>query len=162
MEVWLVVQSLLLLILANGAPIVAKKVLASRLAFPLDGGTVFLDDRPLLGPSKTVRGIVVSVATTAAIAPLLGVSVAVGALVAGLAMIGDLLSSFVKRRLGLRPSAQAIGLDQVPESLLPLLVCRNMLSLTLIDVAATVVIFLVGELIVSRLLYVLRVRDQPY
>ena len=32
-----------------------------------------------------------------------------------MAMLGDLLSSFWKRRVGLAPSWQAIGLDQIPE-----------------------------------------------
>jgi CDP-diglyceride synthetase len=162
MQTWPVVQSLLLLTLANGTPVIAKKVFGIRLAFPLDGGMLFLDGRPLLGPSKTVRGLVVSLAATAGIAPLLGVSFATGALVAAFAMTGDLFSSFVKRRLGLQPSAQAIGLDQIPESLFPLLACQEMLLLTITDVAASVVIFLVGELIISRLLYTLRLRDQPY
>jgi hypothetical protein len=68
----------------------------------------------------------------------------------------------VKRRLKFPPSSQAIGLDQVPESLLPLLVCQETLSLTAIDVAIGVGVFVVGELILSRLLYDLHFRDEPY
>jgi CDP-2,3-bis-(O-geranylgeranyl)-sn-glycerol synthase len=161
-QVWSIVQALSLLTVANGAPVVAKKIFGSRLAFPLDAGTVATDGKPLLGSSKTIRGLVVSVVVTAAVAPLLGVSFFQGGLLAVLAMIGDLFSSFVKRRLGLSPSAQAIGLDQIPESLLPLLACRSMLSLSWAEVAIGTAIFLVGELVVSRLLYALRVRDQPY
>jgi hypothetical protein len=162
MQTWPLLQSVLLLTLANGAPVVAKKVLGTRLALPLDAGARFLDGRPWLGPSKTVRGVVASVFTTAVVAPLLGLSPATGGLVAALAMIGDLFSSFVKRRLRFPSSSQAIGLDQVPESLLPLLVCRQTLSLTFLDVAIVVGIFIVGELILSRLLYDLHVRDEPY
>jgi CDP-2,3-bis-(O-geranylgeranyl)-sn-glycerol synthase len=77
-------------------------------------------------------------------------------------MLGDLFSSFTKRRLKLPSSAQAIGLDQIPESLLPLVVCRNTLSLTWVDIFVCAGVFLVGELIVSRVLYVLHIRDQPY
>ena len=162
MQTWPLLQSILLLTLANGAPVVAKKVLGARLAFPLDAGVRFFDGQPILGPSKTIRGIVISVVTTAIVAPLLGLSLAAGGLVAALAMIGDLFSSFVKRRLKFPPSSQAIGLDQVPESLLPLLVCRETLSLTAIDVAIGVGVFVVGELILSRLLYDLHFRDEPY
>jgi hypothetical protein len=162
MQTWPLLQSILLLTIANGAPVVAKKVLGTRLAFPLDAGVRFFDGQPLLGPSKTIRGIVISVVTTAAVAPLLGLSLAAGGLVAALAMIGDLFSSFVKRRLKFPPSSQAIGLDQVPESLLPLLVCQETLSLTAIDVAIGVGVFVVGELILSRLLYDLHFRDEPY
>ncbi|MGA9090629.1 MAG: CDP-archaeol synthase [Bradyrhizobium sp.] len=152
----------MLLAFANGAPVVAKKVLGTRLALPLDAGARFFDGQPLLGPSKTIRGVVVSVGATAIVAPLFGLSLAAGAFVAVLAMIGDLFSSFVKRRLKFPSSSQAIGLDQVPESLLPLLVCKEALALTSIDVVIGVGIFVLGEIILSRLLYDLRLRDEPY
>ncbi len=162
MHTWPLLQSVLLLTLANGAPVVAKKALGARLAFPLDAGARFFDGQPLLGPSKTIRGVAISVVTTAVVAPLLGLNLAAGGLVAVLAMIGDLFSSFAKRRLKFPSSSQAIGLDQVPESLLPLLVCKETLSLTSMDVAIGVGIFFLGELILSRLLYDLRLRDEPY
>lgn len=162
MQLLPIVQALGLLALANGTPVIVKKVCGSRLAVPLDGGMLFFDGRPLFGKSKTVRGVACAIAVTAALAPLLEVSVAVGALVAVFAMIGDLFSSFVKRRLKLAPSSQAIGLDQIPESLFPLLAGQKMLSLSFAEIAACVAIFTVGELIVSRFLYWLRIRDQPY
>jgi hypothetical protein len=77
-------------------------------------------------------------------------------------MAGDLFSSYVKRRLNLRPSSQAVGLDQVPESLLPLLACGAALSLTAADIALGVGVFFAGELILSRILYWARLRDEPY
>jgi hypothetical protein len=77
-------------------------------------------------------------------------------------MIGDLLSSFCKRRLGLTPSSPAIGLDQVPESLFPFLACREALSLTAADIGAGMAIFFVGEVLLSRVLYALGLRDRPY
>jgi CDP-archaeol synthase len=76
--------------------------------------------------------------------------------------MGDLFSSFVKRRLRLPPSSRATGLDQLPESLFPLLSCRPMLALTVADIAVGVVVFFIGELVLSRLLYKLRVRSQPF
>ena len=42
-------------------------------------------------------------------------------ILAAASMAGDLLASFLKRRFGLKVHAQAIGLDQIPEALLPLL-----------------------------------------
>ena len=155
-------QLLVLLTLANGAPVVAKKVFGDRFSVPLDGGLAFFDGRPVLGKSKTVRGIVVAIVATAAGAPLIGLDLATGAIVAAAAMAGDLLSSFVKRRLDFKPSSQALGLDQVPESLLPMLAARAALSLTAIDIAAGVAIFLVGELLLSRFLFQVHLRDEPY
>lgn len=83
-------------------------------------------------------------------------------MVAATAMLGDLLSSFLKRRMGLAPSRQAIGLDQIPESLLPLLACWFFLPLTIVDVVAATVIFFVGELSLSRVLFKLGIRNRPY
>ena len=157
-----IVQLLVLLMLANGAPVVSKKILGTRFAFPLDAGVAFLDRRPLFGSSKTIRGILVSIIVTTACAPLVGLRPSIGALVASTAMTGDLCSSFVKRRLNLKPSSRAVGLDQVPESLLPLLACRNVFSLTSADITLAVCIFFVGEIILSRLLYKAHLRDQPY
>lgn len=162
MDLWPILQSLVLLTFANGTPVVAKRLFGPYLAFPLDAGVHFVDGRPLLGPSKTVRGVVLSVAITAAAAPALGVSVATGALVACLAMLGDIISSFTKRRLKLPSSAQAIGLDQIPESLLPLMALQTALSLTWLDIIICAGIFLLGELMISRVLYRLHIRDQPY
>lgn len=155
-------RALLLLAVANSAPLLGHKLLGRRLACPLDGGWKFLDGRPLLGRSKTLRGVVVSVAATAAAAPLLGLSLTTGALLAALSVLGDLTSSFLKRRLGRPPSSQALGLDQVPEALFPLLALRERLDLTAGAVATVVLAFFVLELVLSRLLYRLHLRDRPY
>jgi CDP-2,3-bis-(O-geranylgeranyl)-sn-glycerol synthase len=157
-----ILQALALLTLANGMPVVVKKLFGSCFALPIDAGVQFLDGQPVFGSSKTIRGIVSSILVTAVLSPLVGASGGAGGLVAAFAMIGDLLSSFVKRRLRFPPSSQALGLDQIPEALFPLSACQSELSLTFTDIAFCVSIFLVGELVVSRLLYRLRVRDQPY
>ena len=157
-----ILQVMVLLTLANGTPVVAKKVFGGVFALPLDAGLTFFDGRPLFGPSKTIRGIVFALLVTTAGAPLIGLDWSVGLMVAAAAMAGDLFSSFAKRRLNFPPSSQALGLDQVPESLLPLLACRAALSLTAIDIALGVAIFFIGELILSWILYRARLRDEPY
>ena len=162
MDLWPILQALVILTLANTAPLIAKKVFGARFSHPVDGRLTFFDKRPLLGSSKTIRGLVVSVLATAAVAPLVGVEPAVGASMAAAAMAGDLLASFVKRRINLPPSSQALGLDQLPESLLPLLVGQRALSLTGIDIVIAMTIFFVGELLFARLFYKLGLRDQPY
>jgi CDP-diglyceride synthetase len=159
---WRIAELLILLALANGAPVIAKKIFRDHLSAPLDGGMIFFDGRPVFGPSKTVRGVVLALGATALGAALLGLGWQTGILVAALAMAGDLLSSFIKRRLGRPASSRAIGLDQIPESLLPLLACRGLLLLSWADILAVAALFLVGELLLSRLLYKAHIRDQPY
>lgn len=158
----LILQLIILLALANGTPLVAKKLLGSRLAWPLDGGVTFVDGRPLLGASKTVRGVAAAVLATTVAAPLIGLSAGLGAVIGTSAMAGDAVSSFVKRRLGLPPSSRATGLDQILESLFPALAGRAMLPLTAWDIVIVVVVFFVGEIVLSRALYRVHLRDRPY
>jgi len=162
MHYWTVLQLLGLLTLANATPVVAKRIFGDRFAWPLDGNHKFIDGRPLFGTSKTIRGIVLSVVATSVCAPLVGIGVSIGFIVAVTAMAGDLFSSFIKRRLALAPSSQAIGLDQIPESLIPLLACRQAVGLSFTDIIMGVAIFLVGELALSRALFRLHFRDRPY
>jgi CDP-diglyceride synthetase len=157
-----ILQLLVLLTLANGTPVMAKNILGNRFTYPLDGNVRFVDGRPLFGRSKTIRGVVLAVLVTTAGAPLVGLDWTIGVLVGSLAMIGDLFSSFLKRRMGRPSSSRASGLDQVPESLFPLLACRNLLSLTIADIGACVVLFFIGEVLLSRVLYALHLRDRPY
>ena len=158
----LIAQVLFLIALANGAPVIAKRLLRDRFASPVDRGWRLPDGQPVFGGAKTIRGIVLSVIATTCLAPAIGAAPATGAIVAVSAMTGDLLSSFTKRRMRLPSSSMCIGIDQGPESLLPALACRWILPLSLADVALVVALFLVGELGASRLLYALTIRDQPY
>lgn len=163
LEQWPLLTSLLLLILvANGAPVIAHYLLPSFAACPLDGGRCFADGRPWLGPSKTVRGLLASLLLTTLAAPLLGLPVSTGILIAVGAMLGDLLSSFVKRRLAITPSGMALGIDQIPESLIPLLFVQSQFGLGVAAVIAIVAAFFLLELLLSRLLYRLHIRQQPW
>ena len=110
-------QLLILLVVANGAQLSPpRSSSAAVFARPIDGGALFVDGQPILGPAKTIRGVVASVLVTSICAALMGLGWKLGALIATFAMVGDLFSSFVKRRLHLASSSMAIGLDHVPES----------------------------------------------
>jgi CDP-2,3-bis-(O-geranylgeranyl)-sn-glycerol synthase len=64
--------------------------------------------------------------------------------------------------MGLAPSSKATGLDQIPEALLPLMASRLVVAVTFADIVAGTIIFFVGGIILSRILFALRLRDQPY
>lgn len=157
-----IAQILILLTLANGSPVVAKRIFGDRLSQPVDGGRKFIDGRPIFGSSKTIRGVVIAIISATAATPILGFEFSVGLLAGAAAMVGDLFSSFIKRRLSLAPSSKATGLDQIPESLLPLLACRKALGLTGLDIMVALISFVVGEILLSRLLFALNLRDRPY
>jgi len=162
MHLPLLLQLLFLVVVANGAAVAAKKLLGATLAQPLDGGALFIDGKPILGPTKTIRGIIASVLATSICASLMDLGWEVGALIAAFAMAGDLSSSFVKRRLRLASSSMAIGLDHIPESLFPLLASRLLLPLSIFEVVVGVTIFVVGGLVLSPILFKLNLRDKPY
>ena len=152
---------LLLLGIANGAPIIARNLLGNRLSMPLDAGYQFMG-KPLFGPSKTLRGILSALVLTSLAAFLVGIPVYVGANIALLAMLGDLISSFIKRRLNRPPSSMFLGLDQIPESLLPLVYYKYMFSLDWDRVFLVLAAFVILELLLSKILFVLKIRKHPY
>ena len=162
MHTALLLQLLILLVVANGAAVATKKLFGGAFARPLDGGARFIDGQPILGPAKTIRGVVASVLATSICAALMGLGWKLGALIASCAMVGDLFSSFVKRRLRLASSSMAMGLDHIPESLVPLLASRLLLPTSFFDVVAGVTIFVAGALILSPLLFKMNLRDQPH
>lgn len=162
MQPVLILKLLVLVLVANGAPVVASRILGQRFSFPVDGGLNLVDGRPLFGPSKTVRGVVLGIVVTTTCAPLLGLDWTTGALVGLSAMAGDLSSSFAKRRLGLPSSGKATGLDQVPEALFPLVACYFTLGLTAADVIAGVLIFFLADVVLSRVFFKLGIRARPY
>ena len=149
MEPWLITT--LLLITANGTPVIAGMLLGDRRAWPLDGNTLFTDKRPLLGASKTVPGLVIAIVATTAAAVLLGMTWLEGAGFGVLAMLGDIGSSFIKRRLGLHSSQSAPVLDQLPESLLPAWVMQPALGTSTPGMLAAVAVFFVIDLLFSQL-----------
>jgi CDP-2,3-bis-(O-geranylgeranyl)-sn-glycerol synthase len=160
--IWLSVRLLLLLGVANSAPIVARRLLGDRWAAPLDFGLDFVDGRPLLGPGKTIRGVVAAVVASTLAAWALGMPPSAGALIGTVSMAGDALASFAKRRLGVAPSGRATGLDQVPESLLPLLAVQGALDLSVAQIVAVTVAFFALEIPLARWAYRLGLRERPY
>lgn len=161
-ELWLGLRLLLLLAAANAAPIAAKRVLGQRGAAPIDAGQKFTDGRPWLGPTKTWRGVAAAVIAAGIVAPLLGFGIGEGVAAGLFAMAGDALSSFCKRRLRIPSSGQAFGLDQVPESLLPLLALQSTLDLPGSVIVGVTLAFLLLETPAAWLGYRLGLRDRPY
>lgn len=159
---WLGLRLLLLLTIANSIPILLTRMLGDRWSAPIDFGRRFLDGRPWLGPSKTWRGLASAVLACALAAPLLGLHAVAGAVIGLLAMIGDALSSFIKRRLGVMPGDQSFGLDQIPESLLPLLLLHDSLGIPWSVIAAVTLAFVLLETPVARLAHRAGLRERPY
>lgn len=154
--------SLILLGSANGAPILARKLLGNRYAWPVDGDLKLGDGYPLFGKAKTWRGLLASVCLTSVVAWLLGLTPALGAEFAVLSMTGDLSASFCKRRLGKIESSRLRALDRLPESLIPLWLLSDALYLSDLDIVLIVAVFFLMEEFGSPLLYKWHIRRRPY
>ncbi|MEJ2361831.1 MAG: CDP-archaeol synthase [Gammaproteobacteria bacterium] len=155
--------ALLLVLIANSAPILIRQLPYFRKSsYPLDFYLQFHDGSRWLGDNKTWRGLFAAIVLTAICSALIQTGWRTGVVVALLAMLGDSLSSFIKRRLGLPPSAMALGLDQIPESLLPLVYLQFCWQIGWWQVGLLVVCFFVLELSISRVLYYLHIRKHPY
>jgi len=153
---------LCLLLTVNAAPILVRLLLGAHWRQPLDGGRIFSDGHPLFGASKTQAGLAAAIAAGALIGWLTGLGASIGVLMGTCAMLGDLLSSFIKRRLGLAASVRALGLDQVPESLLPLLACAPLLDLSWTQISWLTLAFAGAELLLSRTAFHLGFKQHPY
>lgn len=158
----MMLELLLLIIVANGAPVLFSYFLHHRASLPVDFGLILADKKRCFGDNKTWRGVLSSVIATALLAELLGFDYVTGLQLSSLAMIGDLFSSFIKRRFGQPPGARALFLDQVPESFLPAWWLMEEFALSLMQVIVLVIAFIIIEQALSFVFYKLGVRKNPY
>lgn len=158
----IILELFVMLVLANGTPVLAAGLFKDRWSAPVDGGRLWSDGQAMLGDSKTWRGLVSGALGCALFAWVAGAGFVFGLLFGLLALIGDLLSSFIKRRLGMASSARAVGLDQIPEALLPMLLAMWWLPVSLWGVVVVVVLFTLANIFGSPLLYRLGIRRQPH
>jgi CDP-2,3-bis-(O-geranylgeranyl)-sn-glycerol synthase len=142
--------ALLLLVTANATPVLVARLFRDRLDNPIDSSLRRARDRPLFGPHKTWRGLVAGALACTLVGALLPCGAWIGLGVGSLALGGDLASSFVKRRLRLRSGYEAPLLDQLPESLLPLVVFQGPLGLTGGAVLGTALLFTLLDLATAR------------
>ena len=104
---------------ANGSPVVGVRIIGRRT--PLDRGAKAWDGRRVLGDGKTVEGLIIGITIGTLAGLILYLCGNVGSyravlepsLLASGAMLGDLVGSFIKRRIGLRRGQPAPGLDQL-------------------------------------------------
>jgi predicted MPP superfamily phosphohydrolase len=148
--VLIVIKTIVFLLWVNLLPPLASIIWGERFNKPVDGGRLCFDQHPVFGDHKTIRGILVSLLGGTAAAPLLGVDFRVAAAASLLTMAGDLLSSFIKRRLNIPSGSNIIVLDQSFESLFPVLFLRKYLQLTWMQVLLILLCFIPAAYLGSR------------
>ena len=113
---------------------------------PIDAGKKFIDGRPIFGAGKTVRGFIAGLAAGTFVGLLQGIAegtllhfLTLGFLLALGALLGDLLGSFIKRRLDIKRGDAAPGLDQLSFVVVALL-AASPLALPSWEIILTIII----------------------
>jgi CDP-2,3-bis-(O-geranylgeranyl)-sn-glycerol synthase len=151
MEIENAARALLLVCIASSAAWAVSHVLGRHFSAPLDFGLELPDGRRLLGSHKTWRGLAAGVLACALASPFLELDVATGAGFGAAALLGDAISSAIKRRLALRPGAEVPGLDQLPEALLPLALFSRTLGIGAVEITAIALLFTLLDILVAPL-----------
>ena len=147
---WVDPGALLLLAAANGTPVLMARIFGRRLNTPIDALFGRDSAQPLFGSHKTWRGLVAGTLACTLVGALLPCGAWVGLGFAALALGGDLASSFVKRRMHWHSGRAAPLLDQLPESLLPLMIFARPLGLGDSAVFGTALVFTLLDLVSTR------------
>jgi GNAT superfamily N-acetyltransferase len=142
--------ALSLLIAANATPVLVAWLFGKRLDAPIDALFRRHGHRPVFGAHKTWRGLVSGAAASLLLGALLPCGPWIGLGFGVLALIGDLASSFVKRRMNWKAGYAAPLLDQLPESLLPLIVFADQLGLNALSIAGTAALFTLLDAMTAR------------
>ncbi len=138
------VQIVIFLWLINFVPPLLALIFHDKLNRPVDANKTFFDGQPFLGSHKTIRGITGAVVCGGVASHLFSFTIFEGIMIATLSMLGDLITSFFKRRLK-KPSGTVIpGVDQFLEAFLPLIFWKHITSISWFWVAIAMALFGIG------------------
>ena len=163
---------------ANMAPIVAAKLLP-RWTAPVDYDRTFGEIR-IFGDHKTIRGIVSGLLVAAFVFYLQRLAYAryadvrkisffdygdhslwLGALLGAGSLGGDLVKSFVKRRIGIAPGHSWIPFDQIDWMIGTLFVAAFIVPIDIRFVLASVLLALGLSMLIKWVGYLLRLNETP-
>lgn len=145
------IRALALLSAANATPVIVAQLARDRWSTPLDFGYVMSDGERLLGSHKTWRGLIVGVLAGLGVGAMFDLSLLSSAGFAATSLLADVVSSAAKRRMHLKPGTESVGLDQLGEALLPLILFSTPLSLAPAEIVGVTVIFVLLDLSTTRL-----------
>jgi len=161
---------------ANMAPVIVKKI--DLFVYPIDFNKR-LNGKPILGKNKTFRGLIFGVifAVVAAYLQFLlynkgffrnisfisyqnwflfGFLIGLGALT------GDLIKSFIKRRLDMKPGSKFVPFDQTDFVIGALLFIMPILNVTLKILTASLVLSFILHIIVNHLAFYFKIRNEKW
>lgn len=161
---------------ANMAPVIVKKI--DLFAFPIDFNRK-LYNKPVFGKNKTFRGLIFGIIFSIIIAYLQFLLYRFGlfknlslfnynnwllfGFLMGLgALTGDMVKSFFKRRLGLKPGAKFIPFDQTDFVVGALIFIMPIFDLTLKIFFISILLSFILHIIVNHIAFYLKIRNEKW
>ncbi len=146
----------------NATPVFVRK------GTPIDLGKKFIDGHRILGDGKTFEGLLVGlyfgfiVSFTYMLLQYDFYSTLILYLSCIAAILGDLLGSFIKRRLGLKRGERALLLDQLDFFLASsiVLIIHGLVDYILFIVALVIIVLL--HIFTNRVAYILGLKNVPW
>jgi CDP-2,3-bis-(O-geranylgeranyl)-sn-glycerol synthase len=128
---------------------------------PLDGGGNWFDGKPFLGSHKTFRGCVVGILAGLVIGtfqanPVGGLAQGVGAI------LGDLISSFLKRRWDVAPGESSPLLDQLDFIVVAIILSFPFQNSTISEIIVILIITVPIHYFVNFIAWLLKIKKNPW
>lgn len=161
---------------ANMAPVMVKKI--NLFVIPIDLGKT-MNDKPILGKNKTIRGLIFGVIFAVIVAYLQSLLHSLnffknisffdyelwllfGFLMGTGALTGDLIKSFFKRRLGIEPGAKFVPFDQTDFVIGALIFVMPISSITFRIFFVSLLLSFVLHITVNHIAFYLKIRKEKW
>jgi CDP-2,3-bis-(O-geranylgeranyl)-sn-glycerol synthase len=128
---------------------------------PLDGGEKWLDGKPFLGSHKTFRGCLVGILAGLIIGTMQGTLI-VGLVQGFGAILGDLISSFYKRRLDLAPGESFPFLDQLDFIIVAIITSQPVIRASLQEIVIILIVTVPIHYLMNYLSWLVKMKDHPW
>lgn len=162
---------------ANMAPVIVKNMF-KKLAMPIDFGKT-INNKPIFGKNKTFRGLIFGVIFAIAItflqfllyknnifreSAILDYSnwLLIGLLLGFGAIMGDLIKSFFKRRLGYEPGKPFIPFDQTDFIIGALIFAYPLTKLSFNKILVTLLLSFVLHIIINHIAFYTGIRKEKW
>ncbi len=146
---------------ANIAPLFARKL--RFLDYPIDNNLQLKGTR-LFGQNKTWRGLLFGILAGVITSFFQGRGYYPGFILSLGTLIGDLIGSFIKRQLDLKPGQRNLLFDSTPGTFIPLLLA-NFIGILTLSLSQSVFLLLVGPLLhilANTLWFKLKIKEAPW
>lgn len=153
-----IIQTIILFLpayVANSSPVVLGG------GQPVDNGEPWVDGKPLLGKNKTIRGCLAGIMMGTIVGVIQGNFIG-GFLQATGAILGDLISSFLKRRYDYKPGSSMPIVDQLDFITLAVILSYPFQATNLVSVAIIMIITVPIHYGSNYVAWLLKLKKNPW